>query len=764
MENLEQKIKQLEEQINEFSKQQNFLNLQLFKISEELTNLKIYRQQSQQPATVELKTENILPEKIIPVKEKPGIPKEKINPIQQNVNTDNSTSLPAAFITKKYEDLIGRNIASKVGILITIIGVFIGAKYAIDKNLISPLVRIMSGYVAGVSLIFVAIRLKKKYENYSAVLLGGGLAVLYFLTYIAFSFYDIFSQQAAFLIMVCITVAAVVSAISYNKVIIANIGLIGAYAIPFLLSNNQQHYAVFLTYIAIINTGVLVISIIRLWKSLLYLSFLFTWIMFIAFNFLELSNREWQTLEWSFLSVTFLQFYGCVLVYKLIKNEKYTIRDSIIIILNAFIFYGLGYLFLEDNNHDNLTGAYTLFNAAIHFIIFMILNYAKPADKTISYIIAGLIITFITITVPVQFDGNWVTLLWAAETVTLCYAGLFLNRSGFQIAGLILSFLTVFSQVYNWGEYIDSRASQLTSFLNMQFFSAIITACLLSIVLWLYNSKKFSLATPVKNAYFQYHQFILPALVIALFYFTGTIEISLWADKIIDAKHSFQWMQYKILLLIAYSLLFIYGLFILNKSLFKKGTLGHAITILLALAFMITVTTGFYALSVLRIEYIQNTTHTITYYYQYHYSLIVLLVAGLFILNNTAEKFWITNKHISKLLVLYIHLIILFILSNEFLHWISLLQVTNQYKLGLSILWAVYALFLIVIGIRKKRSYLRIGAIVLFAITLIKLLLYDVAGLSTITKTITFISLGVILLIVSYLYNRYKNIILMKDE
>jgi uncharacterized membrane protein len=49
-------------------------------------------------------------------------------------------------------------------------------------------------------------------------------------------------------------------------------------------------------------------------------------------------------------------------------------------------------------------------------------------------------------------------------------------------------------------------------------------------------------------------------------------------------------------------------------------------------------------------------------------------------------------------------------------------------------------------------------------ITLVKLFLYDLAESGTITKTVSFISLGAILLLVSYLYHRYKEALFGKDE
>lgn len=96
------------------------------------------------------------------------------------------------------EKFIGENLANKVGIIITVIGVAIGAKYAIDHDLISPLTRIILGYLVGLGLMGFAIKLKTKYENFSAVLLSGAIAILYFITFAAYSFYGLFPQLLAF--------------------------------------------------------------------------------------------------------------------------------------------------------------------------------------------------------------------------------------------------------------------------------------------------------------------------------------------------------------------------------------------------------------------------------------------------------------------------------------------------------------------------------------------------------------------------------------
>ena len=140
-----------------------------------------------------------------------------------------------ADLNKKWEKFIGENLISKIGIIILILGVAIGAKFAIDHDLISPLTRIILGYVLGFGLLGFAFKLKEKYQQFSAVLLSGSMAINYFLTYAAYSLYDLFPQEVAFLLMLIFTIFTVLAALTYNMQVIAHIGLVGAYAVPFLL-------------------------------------------------------------------------------------------------------------------------------------------------------------------------------------------------------------------------------------------------------------------------------------------------------------------------------------------------------------------------------------------------------------------------------------------------------------------------------------------------------------------------------------------------
>ncbi|MGB2822022.1 MAG: DUF2339 domain-containing protein, partial [Phycisphaerae bacterium] len=72
-----------------------------------------------------------------------------------------------------------------------------------------------------------------------------------------------------------------------------------------------------------------------------------------------------------------------------------------------------------------------------------------------------------------------------------------------------------------------------------------------------------------------------------------------------------------------------------------------------------------------------------------------------------------------------------------------------------SIWWAVYATALIVLGFVRSSRAARYLALVLFAVTLGKVFLVDMAKVEAVYRILSFLSLGTLLLAGSWLYHRY---------
>lgn len=729
------------------------------------------------------------PKEIVPETKEPV---DFINhPAEKTIPTPSQKQYPTPKKPKRksnIEKFIGENLINKIGILITIIGVFIGAKYSIENNLISPLTRIILGYAFGLGLIGFGIKLKAKYANYSSVLVSGSLAILYFITFAGFSFYELFQQEFAFGLMLLITAFGVVASLNYDKQIIAHIGLVGAYAVPFLLSNDSGNITILFSYIAIINLGILFISLKKYWKALYYVSFAFTWSSYIVWRIFSYQPEEHYQLALLFLVLFFFIFYATFLGYKLIKSEKFKVVDIFMLLLNSFIFYALGFSLLEGHETgQQLLGVFTLANALVHFGVTTLIYKKKLADKNLFYLAAGLVLTFITIAIPVQLDGNWVTLLWAAEAALLFWIGRTKKVKAYEYMAYPLMVLALFSLVQDWGDaygvnYQFNDASEpLTTILNTTFLTSILFLAAFSFINWIQGKYDLVLANGKKSFISKMMTFAIPSILIFVLYCTFYVEVEYYFTKLFWASeitiqsadgydvtnHNYDLKDFKSIWLIVYMLFFISLLSLVNSLMLKNRMLGIITLALAIMGGLIFLTGGLYTLSELRDSYLKsdlNEYYNITNYNIWiryvAYAFFVLLLFSIHKL--IRQDFLRINFKIP--FELLVHTSILWVLSSELINWMAIGESEQSYKLGLSILWGVYALLLIIIGIWKNKKYLRVSAIVLFGITLVKLFFYDIASLNGISKTIVFVSLGLLLLIISFLYNKYKHKITDESE
>ena len=92
---------------------------------------------------------------------------------------------------------------------------------------------------------------------------------------------------------------------------------------------------------------------------------------------------------------------------------------------------------------------------------------------------------------------------------------------------------------------------------------------------------------------------------------------------------------------------------------------------------------------------------------------------------------------------------------------LELLRFTTQLMrsievVALSVLWSLFAVALMVIGVWLQRKAYRFSAIVLLFVTVLKVLAYDTAEVSTPYRILSCIVLGAMLVIVSFLYYRFS--------
>ncbi|KEZ93183.1 DUF2339 domain-containing protein [Nonlabens ulvanivorans] len=793
MTNHQETIKQLIEQIGILSRKQEAFKYEIFELKNKLDQLQssIDASDNVEKATLDQTDYVVKSEPIVSGHREwidsnvhdeatiaqPSFQHHKNQNSKVTHNTPQKSKKLSPFRKSNLEKFIGENLLNKIGILILVIGIGIGAKYSIENELISPLTRIVLGYLSAIGLLGFGIKLKKKYESYSAVLVSGAIVILYFITFFAYSFYELIPQTVAFAMMVLFTVFTIVASLNYNRQIIAHLGLVGAYAVPFLLSNDSGRVEVLFSYIAIINIGILIIAFKKYWKPLYYSAFGLTWLIYLSWFVMDYSNDSHFMLALSFLLLFYLTFYLTFLAYKLVKKEGFAATDIVMLLMNSFIFYGLGYAILNDNAiGEDYLGLFTLGNAVIHFIVATIIYKKQLSDKKLFYLATALVLAFISIAIPVQLDGNWVTLLWTAQAALLFWLGTSKNISIYEKLSYPLIALAFISLIHDWSYNYDSyyhlEDNLITPLLNTSFLTSILFTTAIGFIVFLQRKGDFISSLKEGSTWLKIVSYAVPILFVFSLYYSFRLEIEAYWNQLFSLSelenksisdyvvtvNDYSLRDFKIVWVINYTLLFLGFIGYLNYKKIKNIVLENSILVLTIISVVVFLTQGLYALSELRDAYIEPSI----YYNRGSFYLIIRYISFAFLGFSILSLYrYIKKDDIHKgFKIAYdviLHITIVWVVSSELIHWLDLAGARDSYKLGLSILWGVYSFLLIGFGILKNKPYLRIGGMALFAITLIKLFFYDIAHLNTISKTIVFVSLGILLLIISFLYNKNKN-------
>ncbi len=745
---------------NNYEKEINLLNKKLNKLIEKQDNF--YKEIALIRAELEILKNKAKEKDIIPQTGSKQIPQEYKDTINSASVISDTPKITKTRISQKHkrnlEKFIGENVISKIGIIITIIGLAIGTKYSVEHNLISPLIRILSGYGVSLAILFIGLRLKKKYLNYSAVLVSGAMASMYFITFSAFNYYELIPRMVAYPLMIIITVFTIIAALKYNLQVIAHIGMIGAYAIPFLLSDNSGNMAIFFSYICIINIGILIISYFKNWKPILNVTTGLTWIIYTIWYFLKYnSHTEFQTAIF-FASLFFLIFYSASIAYKIKNNKKFSIKEVILIVINSFIFYALGYNLLnEQENLQQLVGLFTILNAIIHFVVSFVIYKQKLSDRNLFHFLVGLAIVFITIAIPVQLNGNWVTLLWTGQAVLLYYLGIHKQIKMFETLFFPLLILSFISLAFDFKSYRYSADSlNIPIILNIDLFSHLICSLAYAYITWLCLRSK-PVIKKTKTYILKVTPYILPAIFIISLYYTFRLEISkywmikneLSSSTILNVTHNI--LGFKTVYLYLYTLLFSFALSLFQFKFVKQKTYLYIFLIINGIVTGGFLTEGLYTLGILREAYQYISIQILIARYLNILAIVIILIVSTKLKIQVSPQF-----KFDKLYDILFHIIVLTLTSNELITWLYQIGFENIYKTILSILFGLYSLFLIWYGFRNQKQHLRIFSFTLFGATLLKLLFYDLTNLTSIQKTIVFVSLGALLLIISFLYNKLK--------
>ena len=661
---------------------------------------------------------------------------------ENNVTSEIPVVTPSVRKQKKvnYEKFIGENLFGKIGILVFVIGVGFFVKYAIDKDWINETLRTVLGFLTGSALLVVAERLQKKYRTFSSLLAGGAFAVFYLTVAIAFHFYHLFPQTVAFIILIVITLFMSILSVLYDRRELAIISLVGGFLAPFIVSSGDGNYMVLFTYISILNLGMFGLSIYKKWGELPVIAFVFTYLVMGLFLLTGYSTGTAIISVHLFAFATLFYFIFLLPILSILRIEAIKKNRGLllVIITNNFIYLLLGILFLRNMELAfKSEGLLSLFIAIINLVLVIWLRMSKKDYKFLIYAMLGLVLTFVSITIPIQLDGNYITLFWAAEMVLLLWLYVKSKIWIYERATLVLMGLTLISYLMDVSAVILSSPSSDTIFLNSSFATSLfvgLAAGAFALMMGHYRSL-FSESRCLR--YVPWNPVMLLTSA-AILYYTFMAEFSL---HLAGATRS------------GMMLVFTSAAILILSYAFKKRFPIEQCTIpylaglgINVLIYAINIWGDQWAhmsLSPVLLRWLAAAFIIVNLYYvaRQYYTIIGLKTHSTVYLNVLALLLWLT-------------------MVRSFL-WQAGVE---DFDAGFSVSLSIAGFVQMALGMRLHQKVLRIISLSTFGIVLLKLILKDLWAMPTIGKIIVFIILGLILLVLSFLYQKLKGVLFKNDE
>lgn len=618
-----------------------------------------------------------------------------------------------------YEKYIGENLFGKIGILVLVIGIGLFVKYAIDNEWINEQIRTLLGFVVGSILLFVAERLQKNYRTFSSLLAGGAFAIFYVTVAVAYHYYALFSQTVAFLILVAITVLMTVLASIYNRRELAIISLVGGFTAPFLVSSGSGNDVVLFSYIAILNVGMFLLSFRKKWIELPVICFFATYLIMGLFSTRVPFDEGGEAISFAstrlLLFATLFYFTFLLPIISIVKGEgKINTLLLSVIALNNFIYLGYGLKYL---NHIQtpvaMGGLLALFIAVVNLLVLLYLLKNRKEKSALIYTILAVTLSFVSLAVPIQLEGNYITLFWATEMVLFLWlfqkSKIVIYKYG-TIAITILTGISFLMDLEN-----DWFSEAITPFANTMFITDLYTSLAFLAAGWLLHKEK-------ENKLWDATMFIVGSL---MFYVTFFREF----DTLYRNEDIFQMIcAFTNFYLLTWAIVFRKRFPAPNVPLLYN--LGMALSVLMAAVYFRENAPLYWAgaacsVSLLFIvgKQIHSTAKQVVYL-----NILAVILWSAMVQNLAGQLFHVT--------------------SASALFSLSLLTI---------------AVAQMAIGMKFHIKLMRGISVIVFGIILLKLVAFDLWSMNSAGKITVLICFGIILLALSFLYQKLKNV-LFKDE
>ena len=678
---------------------------------------------------VEEETPETIEEPVEEEQEEPAMAMEEEEEIEEYATSETN-----------FEKYIGENLFGKIGILIFIIGIGFFVKYAIDQNWINETARTLMGYAVGAGMLVLAERLHKRYHTFSSLLAGGAFGIYYLITAIAFHYYALFSHTIAFVILCVTTIFMSAVSVLYDRKELAVTALVGGFIAPFIISTDSSSIISLQIYITILNIGMFCLAMYKKWAILPMVSFGFTYIILWGTTALgSFSDSEAVTTYPTLFAFATLFYVIFLLPVVFILRTQYGENTRLgllgIITANSFMYLIYGDFLLQHFEASSDTTAYlAFFIAAVNLAIHLYLRFRVEGQDTLRNLMLGLAVTFASMGIPILFSAANVLMVWAAESVLLLWLFTKEKNRIYELASAVLLLLTLGALAYyrTTDTFIHDTGDSL--FFNGAFFvtTFVSIAYYVIAVIMQFNKELFS-DTKRLIAYTPCNA-IAYALGFSILFLAFRDNFHFHLEQPISEYAS----------LLTANIMLLGGALILRKRFeISENKLAYEISLYLAgILFAMTVW-NYTDPEGLLLRWLMALV-TIAY--------MAYCMRGQLLVTSNQRNLHTEYSIISTLMWLTLTRLLLITFNEE------------NFSTAFSLSLGIAAFILMCIGMRYHSKEIRIVSLAEFGIVIGKLILNDVWAMPALGKIIVFISLGALLLILSFLYQKLKDALFNEKE
>ncbi len=656
----------------------------------------------------------------------------------------------------------GEKILDKLGIASFLAGLAFFVNISMQLQWINSFGRLFFGIILTIILLLAGYFIRKKYIHFSNILIGGGIGAFIFTIFAAFYQYHLVTLPIWFFVTILIIASSIIISISVKRHEIAIITFVAAYIAPFTVSFISSDYIVLFSYLIILNIGVVIYDYFQKSIVINLLSFGFTFMIYgiWIFSLIYIQKVAVPYLgAFIFLTLFYIMFLIIMLINNVRKGHEFKKIEFSVMMSAKAVYLSVGIIIISQAQVD-FQGLFMGLIAIINYSFFLYLYPKKNFDRRILNLFLALSIMFFILIIPVQFYGKTITLIWSLQAFVLMFISVKSKLESMRTSSFFLTLGMIGSLFYDlFDQYLSSTASvqYVKPFLNESFLTSIIS--ILSIVLIM------ALLAKDRNEYFlrkivkvKHYMAFLGVILIITFYFSFLFEIKYWALQKFESKETIS------TIVSVYNFLFL-AIASIPAWFLKIKKLGIVIIGIGFLASLLFIFHYLYIFTGLRNSFLLSSKVTYSQFAIHYYSMFLIAFIQFSALKATTFSFSKDNKIKYLLSAIFIFFILFsFSTENSQIFTVRIFEphlliqdiVERLHKFSYSITWASVSFLLILFGFWVKSREIRTIAIVVYIITLLKVVSFDLITDTKQDVMISFIVLGVILLLSSFVFHYYQ--------